>query len=239
MLLGLCGDWWRPFLTRDDVAVVHVDLAAATANEEQAWTWLDAREQHRARRFQHDGARRRYVLCRAAVRSLLCSSLPCRNQQLSLCVSEHGKPFATVDGRRTAVGFNLSHSGRHGLIALVPDGQVGVDVEERVPPGNLDILIKAVLGPDERTEVMGAGDARKLRLFLDLWTMKEALSKAYGKGLSMDVSGFEIPQSMRRGARSGIVRLPELPGVTWRLENIGTDRFAAAIAYTDNASRRD
>ena len=233
MALGLVGGWWRPFTQFDGVAVVHVDLVPHEANESAAWAWLDAEERRRARRFQHVGARRRYVLCRASLRSLLCSALDCDNQRLTFDTAEHGKPFATVDGRPAPASFNVSHSGRHGLIALASSGRVGVDVEERVPQRNLDTLVEAVFGPSERADVAAASGSRKLRLFLDLWTMKEALCKALGTGLSMDVASFEIPRAMREGAASGVFTFPQLPDVAWKIENIGTEHFAAAVAYED------
>lgn len=235
MAPGLTGDWWRLFKQIDDVAVVHVDLAPDEVNEQKARTWLDGEERRRAGRFQHSGAMRRYTLCRASLRSLLCSALDCRNQHLAFGASEHGKPFATVDGLRAPIGFNVSHSGQHGLIALAGRGRVGVDVEERVPQRNLEVLMEAVLGPTERAEVAAASGRRKLHLFLDLWTMKEALGKAHGMGLSLDVSGIEIPHDIRNGARGGLFRFSQMPDVAWRLENIGTDRFAAAVAHTGDA----
>ena len=225
------GEWCRPFKQVGVVDVTHVDLTPDATREQRAWTWLDGAERRRADRFQHDGARRRYVLCRASLRSLLCDALECPNHRLAFEEAEHGKPFATVDGRPAPVGFNVSHSGRHGLIALAGRGRVGVDVEERRPQRNLNVLVGAVLGPGERAEVAAARGRRKLDLFLDLWTMKEALSKAHGEGLSMDVSAFEIPRHMRTGSRSGELRLADSPDVAWRLENIGTDRFAAAVAH--------
>ena len=228
-------DWWVPFTQFNDVAVMHVDLAPGETKEQEAWAWLDGEERRRALRFQHTGARRRHVLCRASLRSLLCGALDCRNQQLSLGASEHGKPFATVDGLEAPIAFNVSHSGQHGLIAMAPRGRVGVDVEERAAQRNLDVLIDAVLGPRERAGVMAASGRQRLDVFLDLWTLKEALGKAHGLGLSLDVSSFEIPADIRNGARSGVLRLPGMPEVAWRLANIGTDRFAAAVAHDGEA----
>lgn len=226
-------DWWGLFTQFDDVTVMHVDLMDDEANEQEAWTWLDGEERRRASRFQHNGAKRRYVLCRASLRSLLCDELSCGNHQLAFGASEHGKPFATVDGMQAPIAFNVSHSGQHGLIAMAPRGRVGVDVEERAAQRNLDLLIDAVLGPRERADVMEACGRRRLEVFLDLWTLKEALGKAHGLGLSFDVSSFEIPPDIRNGARSGVLRLPGMPEVAWRLANIGTDRFAAAVAQEE------
>jgi len=225
------GNWWRPYRQLDNVSVTLVDLVPSEVNEQAAWQWLDDDERARARRFQHAGARRRYVLCRASLRSLLSSALNCRNQHLAFGAGEHGKPSATVNGHQTSVEFNVSHSGQHGLIALAPRRRVGVDVEERVPQRNLDVLVEAVLGPSERAEVNAVTRDRRLHLFLDLWTTKEALSKAHGMGLSLDVSGFEIPATMRNGSRRGVFRFPDMPDMAWQVENIGSDQFAAAIAY--------
>ena len=232
---GRSGAWWRPFVALGGVAVTHVDLAREALSEQMAWACLDASERQRADRFRHAGARRQYILCRGALRSLLCDALSCPNEQLEFRPSRHGKPIAFVGGTRAAFGFNVSHGGRHGLIALTPDGSVGVDVEERSTPRNLDVLVDTVLSPDERAEAMAAAGDDKLEFFLDMWTMKEALSKASGMGMSMDVSGFEIPHDMRRGSRRGVFCFPDVPGVTWRLHNLGTDDFAAAVAYTTRA----
>lgn len=230
------GEWWRPFTAFGCVAVTHVDLVPDALSEQRAWALLDAAEQQRADRFRHAGARRQYILCRGALRSLLCDALCCPNEELEFRPLRHGKPIAFVGGTKAAFGFNVSHGGRHGLIALAPDGSVGVDVEARSSPRNLDVLIDTVLSPDERTEVIAAAGDEKLELFLDLWTMKEALSKALGMGMSMNVSGFEIPHDMRLGSRGGVFCFPDVPAVTWRLHNLGTEHFAAAVAYTQGQS---
>lgn len=222
------GSWWRPYRQVGDVRVLHVDLSAAGRREEAALALLDDTEQRRRARFLSDSPRRRFTLCRAALRSVLGNELACRNEDLGFGFSEHDKPFATISGRPAPVSFNVSHSGRHGMIALAHRGRVGVDIEERVPNRNLELLMGAVLGPNEQAEVTAASGHAQLRLFLDLWTMKEALSKAYGMGLSMDMSAFEIPRNLSNGSRGGEFRFAD---VTWRLESIGTDRFAAAVAH--------
>ncbi len=136
-----------------------------------------------------------------------------------------------MGGRPARISFNVSHSGKHGLIALAPEGRLGVDVEERVPRHDLDGLIRAVLGPDEQAELASVYGSRRLHLFLKLWTFKEALIKALGVGFSLDVSRFQIPSALRRGMTTGIFQLPQLPEVRWRLEDLGNRNFSAAIAH--------
>lgn len=222
--------WWEPFRQIDSARVIHVDLAPHEAREAAGFAWLDAAERSRSDRFQHAPARGHFVLCRAALRALLCEHLCCGNEQLSFRTADGGKPFALVDGRPVRVAFNVSHSGQHGLIALAPTGRVGVDVEEYLQHRKLDELIEAVFGPNERAELAATSGDVRLRLFFRLWTLKEAVTKALGTGLSLDVSEFEIPAAIRTGATEGVLRIPQAPDVQWHLTDIGDEQFAAAVA---------
>ena len=222
--------WWRPFRTVGHATVLHVDLTAHAAREAEAWAWLDEEERARWQRYQHDGTRRRFALCRAALRAVLCRQIGCCNEQLAFGAADRGKPYAVVQGEAAPVSFNISHSGAHGLIAVAEAGRLGVDVEERRTPRHLDGLIETVLGPDERAELALARGCRKLHLFFNFWTIKEALIKALGLGLAMDMSRLEIPAAMRHGKTTSIFQFPHIPTVRWRLADLGNERFAAAIA---------
>ena len=98
--------WWSPWREADGATIVHVDLAPDADRETRAFALLDGEERARARRFLAARARRQFVLCRAALRLILSERLGCSNRELSFDYLEHGKPFATVDGRRAAIGFS-------------------------------------------------------------------------------------------------------------------------------------
>ena len=193
--------------------------------------WLDSNEQAKGRRYLHPRPRRQFALCRAALRASLCHRLGCRNEQLSFDTARYGKPYALVNGVRASIGFNVSHGGRHGLIALVPEGRVGVDVEECDASRDLDGIAQRVFTLAEQAELARADDGKKVRMFYDLWTMKEALIKALGTGFHLSPSRFEIPLSLLRGGRAGAFRFPQRPATAWWLENLGTADFAAAVAW--------
>lgn len=159
--------------------------------------WLDEGEQARWRRYRHDGPRRRFALCRAALRAILRVRLGCRNEELAFSPASHGKPFAAVRGKPANINFNVSHSGEHGLIAVAAEGRLGVDVEERTDRRDLDGLIATVLGPHEQAMLRSASGSRKRHLFFEFWAVKEALIKAVGLGLSLDMSRFGLPPAAR------------------------------------------
>ena len=223
--------WWYPFKRIGDIAVIHVDLIPNQEREAEAFALLDGEERSRWQRFQSPVAQRRYGLCRAALRAVLCGRIGCPNESLAFEAAKHGKPFALVDGRPASISFNVSHSGSHGLIAVAPEGRLGVDVEERAPRRNLDNLIEGVFSPNEKAELESLEGCQQLHVFFRFWTIKEALVKAHGKGLSLKVAELEIPEDMRRGAARCIGQFPQFPETSWCLEDIGTKDFAAAVAY--------
>ena len=226
------GAWWRPFRHVDDVAVYHVDLAPNEDHEAQAWGWLDDKERSRCREFGHPGPRRRFVLCRAALRAELGRHLEVANDRLGFAAGEHGKPLATVDGSAAFASFNVSHSGLHGLFAVAPFGRVGVDVADRAPRRNLDGLIRATTSPDEQADFEGCDRSDREHRFFRLWTLKEALTKADGAGISsVGLANVEIPEALRRGATGGIAQFPPCRPSRWHLHDLGTDDFAAALAH--------
>lgn len=224
------GDLWRPFAETGAAKIAYVDLGPGPDRENAAVTWLDTTDKARRRRFTNTDSRREFVLCRAALRDILCARLNCAKRQLSFDENENGKPLALVSGKPAPVGFNISHSGRHGLIAVVPEGRVGIDVEDRSIPRDIDGAASITFTPAEQAELAAMGGARKTEFFYRIWTMKEALIKALGVGFGLNPSRFEIPPTIRSGARRCIFRFPHLPGERWRLEDLGNADFAAAIA---------
>lgn len=223
--------WWRPFARAGDADVVHVDLSPHPAREAAALGWLCGDERARWNRFRHEGRRRQYALCRAALRAVLCGRLGFANDALSFRESARGKPHARLAGAPAPVSFSVSHSGGHGLVAVAREGRIGVDVEECAGRPDLDSLMGAVLTPDERSDLEAVSGFARLRRFYDLWTVKEALVKALGEGVHHDLAGFEVTPAMRRGVKVGEFRFPHLSEVTWRVENLGNEYFAAALAH--------
>ena len=225
------GSWWRLYRRLGDASVFHVDLRPNADHEADSLAWLDATERWRLQRFQIPGPGRRYALCRAALRAVLAARLGCHNERITSDTKDaHGKPSALVDGVPAPISFNVSHSGDHGLIAVRPLGGLGIDVEQREPRRHMNRLIDTVFTDTEQAALATVEGKDRTDLFLDFWTMKEALVKALGTGLSTNPATFEIPPQMQRGMKRGAFRFPDLPAVTWHLDNIGNEAYAAAVA---------
>ena len=146
-------------------------------------------------------------------------------------MSAHGKPFALVDGNPVPVSFNVSHSGVHGLIAFAERGRLGVDIEERRVPYDVDGLADMVFAPGEMADIARAPGQQKTDRFLTAWTTKEALLKALGTGLAADPRGLETPFALRHGKTSVIFRLPGTPGPEWRVDVFANSVYIGALAH--------
>ncbi len=216
------------------MSVVHIDLSPGTEWEGDALAWLDDREQARRKRFEYEGPRRRFTRCRAVLRAILCRELRCDNAHLAFRTTSLGKPYALVQGEPAAASFNVSHSGNHGLVAYAAAGRLGVDIEERDARRNLDVLTETVLGPEEQAALAAADGLERTNLFFTIWTLKEAVLKALGKGFAMDATSIKIPAAMLRGRKNGVIRLPDFPAIAWHVENLSNREFAAAVAFEES-----
>ncbi len=222
--------WWSTLKEIGAIQVVYVELTPHAGREASALSWLDESEQAQWHRFLYPGPRRRFALCRAALRSLLCTQLGCANTQLNFGYASHGKPFAVIGNHRAPISFNVSHSDRRGLIAYAPQGQLGVDVEEYDLRRDMELLIGTVFGPSEQADLAQLHGRHKVRLFYKLWTIKESLIKATGAGFSCDVAQFEVPPVLRHGT-TGTFAFPRYPTQEWRVEYLGNEEFAGSVAY--------
>jgi 4'-phosphopantetheinyl transferase len=94
-----------------------------------------------------------------------------------------GRPFLGH-----GLDFNISHSGDQVVCALCADGRVGIDIEEIRPVDISDF--KAHMTADQWETVTTAEN--RLETFFSLWTQKEAVIKADGRGLSISLDEIDV-----------------------------------------------
>lgn len=137
--------------------------------------------------------------------------------QVSIVRTVEGKP--AVEGATLEV--NLAHSCSVALVAVASQA-VGVDVEQLRAEVAAWSLPAHALSPAELGRLEAA--LEPARVFLDLWTRKEALLKAVGLGLGVD------PRTIELDANGEIVSLPPALGAPgeWALTALPLDGYCAA-----------
>lgn len=226
----IANQWWSCFAQIDGVDVIHIDLSPNAAHESKALKSLNEWERQRWVRYHPGAPKRRFALSRAALRAVLCEALNCNNDELEFGWVERGKPRAYVDGVPAPLHFNVSHSGDNGFLAISSDHRVGIDIEEINKKFRFDAIIESTFSPDEQAAVSPTDTDVDPRIFFEIWTLKEAIIKATGVGLSANLQCIETPSAMRGGAVTGQVQLPEFPDVRWRLHKFSASDFVGALA---------
>lgn len=182
--------------------------------------YLSPSEQERADRFARPLDRARYCNGRALLRWLLAQRLDQPAARIRIARAPGGKPFLPDF---PDFHFNLAHSGPHALFALSPGRAVGVDIERLRP----NALARAALAPAET--------AATNREFLQLWTLKEAVLKAEGGGLTVAPNTLDVSNW-----KSGLRRLNAATDAwelcaRWQLQTLALPDCVAALTVEKTA----
>ncbi len=145
---------------------------------------LPAHERARCLRYRRTADRLRYAGARWVLRTLLAERLGLSPARVDIRIDPRGKPFVPSS---PALGFNLTHAGSQSLIAVSADGAVGVDLEFACPHIELAALTRCLSVGERRY----CGDPMSPGRLLDVWCGKEAVLKAAGCGLTVDLSSVE------------------------------------------------
>jgi len=191
---------------------------------------LSEDEIERVHRYRFDADRRRFAVCRAALRAILASYLHVAAGEIVLATAANGKPH--LDSRHESdLRFSVSHSHDLALIALARSHEVGVDVEHiREIPG-MDGIIRRYFSPGEARALDPLPDHERHRAFFLIWTLKEAYLKGCGDGLArrLDAIDMKIPVDDQPAP----FQVRDRPGdeTRWILRSIGAgESYAAALA---------
>jgi 4'-phosphopantetheinyl transferase len=152
---------------------------------------LDPTERDRAQAFKFDIDRRRFIRCHSAVRSILGQYCKLPPAEVRFNIDSQGKPGLPAEYE---FAFNLSHSEDMALLGIVDQRlDIGVDIEKLRNLDDLDRLAGRVCTPAEQERLRQLPTAAdRGRLFLEIWTRKEAYVKALGVGLLTELNRIDV-----------------------------------------------
>jgi 4'-phosphopantetheinyl transferase len=210
------------------VTAVEVHLVALDRDraEADAIGVLSPRERERLASLRYRRDRRRYAVCRAALRCVLGSRLRVAPREVVLDAGEMGKPF--VPG---GPAFNLSHSGELALIAVAGGaGAIGVDLERIRRDRPVAQLARRFFSPAECRALEALHGEELSAAFYWCWTAKEAYLKALGVGLTRPLDSFDVSVDLSSPPRLLCDRGDTGAG-RWTLRRLHVaDGYAATLA---------
>lgn len=208
---------WRARLARDSSEICRLEHL------------LSEDERARAERFHFEEGRRRYIVARGVLRSLLSYYTGLHPRALRFTYGRYGKPSLWGGHALGPLHFNLSHSHEVALYALAPSPWVGADVEWMVDERFDEQAAEQVLSPREMAVLRAASSEEKPGVFYAFWTRKEAYGKALGKGLAPSLR--ELTLSLARHQSVTTSRAEVSKGARIRIEALEVgSHYAAAVA---------
>ncbi|MSQ50356.1 MAG: 4'-phosphopantetheinyl transferase superfamily protein [Betaproteobacteria bacterium] len=193
--------------------------------------FLDESELRRADRFVFERDRTRFERSRYCLRHILALYLKIDPRQLPIVVGPHGKPLLMPEDN---LGFNLSHSGDNGLLAIGRAVDIGIDIETTIAPRDLRRLAQTVFSTEETKALDSIADDALTAPFFTCWTRKEAYLKAIGLGFTLD------PKSITVGIDAGRRRIAIDGGPVDRFVEVATtiedDACIASVAVVGGYS---
>lgn len=179
---------------------------------------LDAQERARHARFARPADQHIYLASHVMLRHALGAYLRVPPSALRFDKGSLGRPVLASSMQTETVGveFNLSHT--HGLCAcaITRGARVGIDVEKIDESFHSLFDSAEVLAPAERLAMQQLPTDERARAFFRYWTLKEACTKAIGKGLLMAPNSVNFTLSDHGSSLN--VELGGSPAVAWHVE---------------------
>jgi 4'-phosphopantetheinyl transferase len=148
-------------------------------------------------RFHFERDRRRYLVTRALVRTVLSRYEPVSPRDWVFSANAYGRP--QIENRETinaGLTFNISHTDNLIVLGVTKGRELGVDVENvRARQISIDIADRFFSPPEVAALALVPPDQQQGRFF-EYWTLKESYIKARGLGLAipLDKFGFHYPR---------------------------------------------
>ena len=135
-------------------------------------------------RLQPRRRKRRSFMARCLLRGTLENLTGASGSEWSFTTDINGKPFAIHPSGIPAPAVSISHSDTIVVAAATVMNAIGIDVERHRFDRPLADMARIAFGPKEQIEALEAPGA-----FYKIWTLREAMAKATGAGLTQVTDG--------------------------------------------------
>ncbi len=170
---------------------------------------LSQDEIEKATKLHFERDRRKSMISRAILKSILGRYLQIPPNEIEFMYGDQGKPFLSDKMQTTRISFNMAHSQGLALYAFSRNREIGVDLEEIRPIGNLDQIVKRHFSPNEERALSKLRENQKLEAFFQIWVCKEAYLKALGTGLDDHLNLFTIRLPIKSDSTAIVENKPQ------------------------------
>jgi 4'-phosphopantetheinyl transferase len=193
---------------------------------------LSSDEQYRAEQFRFDQDRRRFIVGRLFLRTVLSRYISTQPNELVFGYGEYGKPFLALPSVSAhQLHFNLAHSSDLAVCAIASGVEPGIDLEliRRVP--DIENIAKQFFSEREWQSLLALEGELQVQAFYRCWTCKEAFIKALGKDFSHPSGQFAVSVRSDEPVRlRWVAEQPDEANQWWFSMFIPVQRYIGAVA---------
>ncbi len=184
-------------------------------------TILHPGEISRANKYYQTKDRNRFIISRGALRIILGKYLNTQPVLIEFKTGINKKPY--INTNHAQLCYNISHSGDWILLGI-SNSEIGADTEQV----NFTFNYKDVLQDNfSSAEIEHINQSSSLDRFFLLWTRKEALTKATGKGLDNDLKSIPCLDGIHTGQSSTISTVED-----WQISSFElSGNYLASVAH--------
>ena len=188
-------------------------------------------EKTRAERFHFEEDRKRFIVRRGILRTILGGYLGVDPDQVQFAYGKNEKPELADSFANGEIRFNLSHSGEVALYAFTRDREIGVDIEHIREISDMEQVSNRFFSLRENEVLHILSESKKREAFFNCWTRKEAYIKAIGDGLSCPLDSFDVSLVPGEPARLQRIEGDSEAALRWSIQDLETENgFTAAFA---------
>lgn len=181
-------------LPENEVHVWHLPLGQAAQHDlERCYDQLlTSEERQRCERFAFERDRRQFLAGRSLLRIVLSKYTAIPPHLWRFRVNDFGKPTIESPATGPDLRFSVTHTSSVAAVAVAVGFQVGVDAECVSRSTDWQTVAEKYFAPEEWGYLESLSDAEQRAGFFQIWTLKEALLKAVGQGLSIPLNAFRF-----------------------------------------------
>ena len=155
--------------------------------------FLSKDEVERANRFYFERDRMQFIMRRGILKQIIAKYLAIEPKNLLFEYNRFGKPFLIGDSLKHDFRFNMSHSKNIALYCIGYQKDVGIDIEYIREDFEFQQIIDRFFSPRAPDFLQKLPTDKRREAFFRIWTRKEAVLKALGKGVSFPMQMVNVP----------------------------------------------
>lgn len=191
---------------------------------------LDGAERKHAERIIQQGRKTEFILSRLIIKHVIHGNTGTGIQAIEILKTAEGKPYVSplkFNNPGPPYLFSLSHTTGRVAAAFSRGLEIGIDVQRIDREWNsCEEIARRFFTRREYARLCAGGEKERVSRFFTLWTLKEALLKALGRGLGMGLNHFDIDAEDLTRTVSG-----------FRLFSFRDDDYCLSLAVQDTDER--